>query len=115
MRDVVNTSFQASAQGNTITFSPSNGSVNSNITVPSPLNASYPGVMRFVNNGGTIAFIRQGIGVQTATAADIPLPINTSGGGVLILQLQATTTNVAVFSTGPVTVYGTPGYGGMSA
>lgn len=98
------------ATGNTIKYSPNNSSVDNAITVPQPKNPEYPGVMRVWNSGATIAFLKQGVGAQTAAATDIPLPPTT----LVTIRFAADTTHVAVYTTGSEDVYVTPGVGGLS-
>jgi hypothetical protein len=59
------------------------------------------------NEGTTTAFIRFGIGAQTATAADVPL----LGGNQVVLNIGGANTVAAIMATGTANIYVTPGYG----
>lgn len=68
---------------------------------------SGSGVMRVVNAGTAIAFIKWGSSAPTATTADMPiLP-----GAIEVFSVGTTTNVAAITASGTATVYFTPGNG----
>jgi hypothetical protein len=66
--------------------------------------------IRVNNQGTTTAYIRVGLGSQTATAADNPL----RGGDAMVIDVggDGADTVAAIMSSGTATIDVTPGYGG---
>lgn len=93
------------ASGPTLSISASTTSAGSAWTQPV---ASNSPIVRIVNSGSVVVFVRTGKGAQTATAADVAIP---AGGSVVLLKGNDDGF-AAICATGTATVYATPGYGG---
>lgn len=69
--------------------------------------ASNSPVVRIVNSGTPVVFVRTGKGSQTATATDVAI----APGGTAFLFKNNDDGIAAICATGTATVYATPGYG----
>lgn len=79
----------------------------------STTSASVNGVDTFcedlyvVNDGSVTAFLRWGVGAQTATTADFPLP----GGSAQVVRKKNANTVAAITASGTTTIRIIPGSG----
>lgn len=87
--------------GATVSLSATTSSSNANITAGNS-------ALRVVNSGTGVAFIRWGVGTQTAVVTD--LPILPSSMEVFGIPIGANNV-AAITATGTATVYATPGEG----
>lgn len=93
------------ASGPTLTISGTTTSAGS--TWAQSVAANSP-VVRVVNAGTVVVFVRTGKGAQTATATDVAIP----AGGAVVLLKGNDDGFAAICATGTASVYATPGYGG---
>lgn len=95
-------------------FSPSfgKGQSISATTSSSSVTLTEPGItgcsaLHVYNSGTGAVFVRWGVGAQTATTADMPIP----PGGTRIFNKDVADTVAAITASGTATVYVMPGQG----
>lgn len=92
------------ASGPTLSISATTTSAGGTWTQPVAANSP---VVRIVNSGSVVVFVRTGKGAQTATSADVAIAPNAAA----VLFLGNDDGIAAICATGTATVYATPGYG----
>lgn len=113
MRDGPVHAFKAAAGGNGAQAL-LGANVSIAVTVPQPGNAEYPGVLRIVNAGVGLAFVRTSnlaVSPAPATSADIPCPPNV----VCYIELDQDTKFLSVFGAGTGSLFVNVGTGGLSS